>query len=285
MREEPVAQNLYDLFELEEIEENLFRGRSQDLGLDRLFGGQVLGQALAAAERTVPDRAVHSFHAYFLLMGSDKAPIVYQVERLRDGRSFTTRHVVAIQKGKPLFSMTASFQVDEAGMEHQANMPDVPGPDEFPPLLEALGRMRERNLRLEKFLHEFPIEIRPVTPVNPYASGIHLPFSRVWMRAVGRLPDGRGLHQALLAYASDYGLITTAGLPHGVPANEGKFQEASLDHALWFHRDFRMDEWLLYVTDSPNLSNARGFTQGRIFTRDGKLVASVAQEGLIRERT
>lgn len=276
--------SLHDLFELEQIEDNLFRGRSQDFGLNRVFGGQVLGQALAAAGRTVTGRTAHSFHAYFLLIGNDKAPIIYTVDRIRDGRSFTTRRVVAIQHGRPIFNMSASFQVEEKGMEHQAAIPDVPGPEELPTLLEALGDMPERNWGAEKFLHEFPIEVRPVQPVNPFASGTYLPYARLWFRAIEELPPNLGLHQAILAYASDYGLITTAGLPHGVHSKAGRFQEASLDHALWFHRSFRMDEWLLYVTDSPNLSNARGFTQGRIFNREGKLVASVAQEGLIRER-
>jgi len=276
--------HLIELFELEQIEENFFRGRSQDLGLSRVFGGQVLGQALAAAGRTVGGHPAHSFHGYFLLTGDHRAPIIYAVDRIRDGRSFTTRRVVAIQNGRPIFNMSASFQVEEKGIEHQAAMPDVPGPDELPKLLESMARMRERNLRVEKFLQGFPIEIRPVHPLNPFATGNYLPTACIWLRAAGELPSHPELHRVILAYASDYGLLTTAGLPHGIPSLEGKFQEASLDHALWFHRNFRIDDWLLYVTESPNFSNARGFTQGRFFSRDGKLVASVAQEALIRER-
>lgn len=275
----------HDLFDLERIEENLFRGKSQDMGLKRVFGGQVLGQALAAAGRTVPERTAHSFHAYFLLIGNDQLPIVYEVDRIRDGRSFTTRRVVAIQNGRAIFNMSVSFQVAEEGLEHQNAMPETPGPEGLPTLLDVLGEMNEPNGVQQHFFEEFPIEIRPTQPVNPFLAGNYLPLTSVWFRSVGKLPDDFHLHQAILAYASDYGLITTAGLPHGVPSSKGKFQEASLDHALWFHRDFRMDEWLLYVTDSPNASNARGFTRGSIYSREGKLIASVAQEGLIRERS
>ncbi|ABB32465.1 acyl-CoA thioesterase [Geobacter metallireducens GS-15] len=279
-----MKQILPEILELEQIEENLYRGLSQNLGVNRIYGGQVLGQALAAAGKTVIGRKAHSFHAYFLLMGDNKLPVMYEVDRIHEGHSFATRRVVAIQRGRAIFAMTASFQIEEKGLEHQASMPEVPAPEELPTLVETLGKMAAPNRRLQNFFNNFPIEIRPVKPVNPYASGMYLPFSSVWLRSTDRLSDCVGFHQAALAYASDYGLITTAGLPHDVPSQKGKYLEASLDHALWYHRDFRMDEWVLYVAESPSASNARGFSQGQFFSRDGRLIASVAQEGLIRER-
>jgi acyl-CoA thioesterase-2 len=281
----PVLDELLNLLKLEPIEENIFRGQSQDLGYGSVFGGQVLGQALSAAYRTVPpERRAHSLHAYFLRPGDARKPIVYNVDCIRDGKSFTTRRVVAVQKGRPIFNLAASFQIEERGFDHQAPAPEVAGPDGIASELELATRHADRipaAIR-EKILCRRPIEIRPVDPVNPFAPDKRPPFSHSWIRAAGGLPDDPAVHQYLLAYASDFSLLATTMLPHGHTFWEPQMQVASLDHAMWFHREFRMDDWLLYAMDSPNACRARGLSFGKVYTRAGVLVASVAQEGLIR---
>jgi acyl-CoA thioesterase II len=281
----PQVQELVEMLQVERLEQNLFRGVSGDIGSPRVFGGQVLGQALMAAALTVEaGRSVHSLHAYFLRPGDKQARIVYDVERIRDGGSFTTRRVVAIQHGQPIFNFAASFHIEEAGPSHRAGMPDVPGPDG----LESELALRRRHLdrlpqRLRDVLHaETAIELRPVTPLDPFDPPPAPPRNDVWFRAIDRLPDDPVLHQAMLAYSSDFGLLRPALMPHRLSWMQGNVQLVSLDHAMWFHDRFRLDEWLLYHTDSPASGNARGFSRGSIFTQDGCLVASVAQEGLMR---
>src|SRR6266508_3984063 len=280
------VQDLLTILDLEPLEVNLFRGRSPQAGWQRVFGGQVIGQALVAALRTVEHRPPHSMHAYFLLPGDPKVPIVYDVDRIRDGRSFTTRRVVAIQHGHAIFTMAVSFHADEPGLAHQANMPDVPKPEELPSEAEikekALPHMPEPMRRY--YERERPIELRPVEFSRYLGVKSEDAKFHVWIRATGPLPDDPAIHQCVLAYASDMTLLDTALVPHGRTLFERAFMAASLDHALWFHRPFRADDWLLYAQDSPNLAGARGFSRGLIFARDGRLVASVAQEGLIRER-
>jgi acyl-CoA thioesterase-2 len=282
-----VLEDLLALLELEPIEENLFRGRSQDLGFRQLFGGQVLGQALSAASKTVvSDRHVHSLHSYFLRPGDVSMPVVYTVDRVRDGGSFTTRRVVAIQKGQPIFTMTASFQGEEPGVSHHAPMPQVPGPEGLPTDIDLLRRHADRmpeRVR-EKFLGDKPIEMRPVAARDPFAPAPAEPLKYVWLRANGELPEDPQVHRYVLAYASDFNLITTGLLPHGLSVMQPGLQIASIDHALWFHGNFRMNDWLLYAMESPWAGNARALAHGRIFTRDGRLVASVSQEGLVRQR-
>lgn len=281
-----VMQEVLDLLELEVIEAGLFRGQSRNLVGKNVFGGQVLGQALMAAGRTVEGRLAHSMHAYFLRAGDTTAPIVYQVESIRDGKSFATRNVKAIQHGEIIFTMSASFAVHEEGLEHQVEMPKVEGPEGIPSETEL--RQKIASLIPEKvravFVRERPIEIRPINPVNPFAPVKQEALRHQWMRAQNRLPDDPFLHQCILAFASDFALMGTAMLPHGVSFMQNNMQAASLDHAMWFHRDFRVDEWLLYVMDSPNASASRGMNFGKIFTQDGKLVATTAQEGLMRLR-
>ena len=282
-----VLDDLLELLKLEPIEENLFRGRSQDLGYRQLFGGQVLGQALSAASQTVrAERHVHSMHGYFLRPGDAGLPVVYTVARVRDGGSFTTRRVTAVQRGEPIFTMMASFQGEEPGLEHQAKMPDVPPPEQLPSDLELLRRKAHfipEKLR-DKFLCDKPIEIRPVTPFDPFEPKPQEPVKHVWFRADGDMPEDPQVHKYLLAYASDFNLITTVLQPHGVSFTQRNMQMASLDHALWFHGNVRVNDWLLYTMDSPWTGNARGLARGHIFTRQGQLVASVAQEGLVRLR-
>ena len=284
-RADAVLEELLGLLKLERIEENLFRGQSQDLGFENVFGGQVLGQALSAAYQTVPvERRVHSLHAYFLRPGDPRKPIVYDVDCIRDGKSFTTRRVVAIQKGRAVLNMAASFQVDEPGFDHQAAAPQPPGPEGITSERELALKVADQipaSIR-EKILCRKAIEIRPVDPVNPFAPEKREPLRFVWFKAAGRLPDDPMIHQYMLAYASDFRLVLTALYPHGQSYWNPRMQVASLDHAMWYHRDFRMDDWLLYAMESPNAGNARGLNNGRIYTRSGKLVASVAQEGLIR---
>lgn len=280
-----VLGELLELLALERIEENLFRGQSQDLGWGAVFGGQVLGQALSAAEQTVPDdRPVHSLHGYFLRRGDAARPIVYDVDPIRDGKSFTTRRVVAIQGGQAIFNLSASFQRREQGFEHQDEMPEVPEP-------EGLLSQRELALRhadripepmRKQATCERPIEVRPVEPADPMQPTKRPPRRCIWYRTAGKLPDTPSIHQYLLAYASDFNLIGSSMLPHGVTWLSEGMQVASLDHAMWLHRPFRLDDWLLYAIDSPSASGARGLARGRFFTRDGRLVASVMQEGLIR---
>jgi acyl-CoA thioesterase II len=285
--EENVLGELLKLLKLEKIEENIFRGQSQDLGFGAVFGGQVLGQALSAAYQTVPEgRRAHSLHGYFLRSGDALKPIVYNVDCIRDGKSFTTRRVVAIQKGRAIFNVAASFQVAEAGFEHQAPAPQVPGPEGITAELELAMRVADRipePIR-NKILCKKSIEIRPINPNNPFSPEIREPQRFAWFKAIDRLPDDPVVHQYLLAYASDFSLVGTALYPHGHSFWEPRMQVASLDHAMWFHRDFRMDDWLLYAMESPNASGARGLNNGCIYTRTGKLVASVTQEGLIRLR-
>lgn len=283
-----VLDDLVEQLALERIEVDLFRGQSQDLGWGTVFGGQVLGQALSAAAQTVPpERHVHSLHAYFLRPGNVARPIVYEVDRIRDGGSFTTRRVVAIQEGRAIFNMAASFQIEEDGFDHQDAMPAVAPPESFPTDEERMAAFVHKlppALR-DRAIAERPFEMRAVDPVDdPFAPAPRPPSRMVWFRASGRLADTPALHRYLLAYASDYSFVTTALLPHGAGWMTPGMQVASLDHVMWFHRPFRVDDWLLSVMDSPSAHGARGLARGRIFTADGTLVASTAQEGLIRRR-
>jgi len=280
----PILADLLKLLELERIEDRIFRGESRDLGGARVFGGQVLGQALTAASYTVHGRSVHSLHAYFLVAGDVNAPIVYEVDVARDGKSFSNRRVVAIQHGQPIFNMTASFQVPEEGLEHAAPMPQVPGPEGLPDVRElppdAVTKVPEK---MRRFLtHERPFEFRSVEPIHLVMPPRAAPVRHIWLKTLAKLPDNPDLHRNVLAYVSDYQLVSTATLPHGIHFAEGNVQLASLDHAMWFHRPFRADEWLLYAMESPNASGGRGLALGRFFTRDGVLVASTAQEGVVR---
>ncbi len=277
---------LLNLLDLEHLEVNLFRGKSPVDRSQRVFGGQVLGQALVAAGATVDEGQAHSLHSYFLRPGDPAQPILYQVDRIRDGRSFTTRRVTAIQHGRAIFHLETSFQKPEKGPEHQADMPDAPDP-------ETLPTWRERILAFNDDLpprerewldRERPIDARYVEDINPMAPGRQPPHLRVWVRTNGALPDSPLLHQSVAAYASDLSLMDTALMPHDVSWLDDNHQVASLDHAMWFHRPFRADQWLLYQQESPAAAGARGFSTGRMFTRDGVLVVSLAQEGLIRRR-
>jgi acyl-CoA thioesterase-2 len=281
---------LVSILDLEELELNLFRGRTPKEDRVRVFGGQVAGQALVAAGRTVEDGlVVHSLHSYFLRPGDPSIPIVYQVDRLRDGKSFTTRRVTAIQHGQPIFNLSASFQRPEQGIEHQIEKPASPDPDTLQTFKQRIEPYLQRNLHpeLKKWLQrERPIDMRYVNPPDYLHPEKRPPHQQVWIRADGKLPDDAPLllHQCIVAYASDMTLIDTATLPHQIPWFDPNVQMASLDHAMWFHRPFRADEWLLYAQESPTATGARGFTTGRLYTRDGVLVVSVAQEGLIRKR-
>ncbi|MGE0564729.1 MAG: acyl-CoA thioesterase II [Pseudolabrys sp.] len=281
------VQELLKVLDLEQLDPNLFRGVSPKVTWQRVFGGQVIAQALVAAVRTVDGRQPHSMHAYFLLPGDPKVPIIYDVDRIRDGKSFTTRNVTARQHGHPIFSMLVSFHVEEDGLDHQATMPDVPPPDDLPndpqARADVLARMPEPVRRY--YERERPIELRPVELDRYLGQKYESGRFNVWIRTTGPLPDGvPALHQCVLAYASDMMLLDTALVPHGRSLFEPDFMGASLDHALWLHRPFRADQWMLYSQDSPNLHGSRGFARGLIFTQDGKLVASVAQEGLVRLR-
>ena len=277
-----------EILDLEKLEQNLFRGRSPQSGWQRVFGGQVIGQALVAAQRTVnADRRVHSLHGYFMRPGDPEVPIIYEVDRIRDGRSFTTRRVVAIQHGQAIFSMSASFQVGENGLEHFIEMPEVPMPDDLmseKKLAEQFIDHAPENVR-KYWQRERPIELRPVS-LKHYLSKEKLePKQNIWMRATGELPGDPAIHEAVLAYASDMTLLDTSLYAHGGRVFDQKIQVASLDHSMWFHRPLNIQEWHLYAQDSPNSSGARGFTRGGIYDQSGTLVASVAQEGLIREKT
>ncbi|MBU54745.1 MAG: acyl-CoA thioesterase II [Deltaproteobacteria bacterium] len=282
-----VLDELLALLSLEAIEKGIYRGQSQDLGFGAVFGGQVIGQALSAAKETIPeDRHVHSFHCYFLRAGDAQKPIVYDVQQVRDGRSFHMRRVEAIQHGQSIFYMTASFQVDEEGLEHQAEMPSVPPPEELMSELEIARKYQERipaHIR-EQITCDKPIEMKPVKFHNPLNPKPMEPVRHIWFRTNGKLPDNPIVHRYLLAYASDFNFLPTATQPHGISFMSPRMKMASLDHAMWFHRDFRFDDWLLYSIDSPSASGARGLVRGQFFTRDGKLVASTTQEGLIRLR-
>jgi acyl-CoA thioesterase-2 len=281
----PVEQ-LIALLDLDPIEVNIFRGVSPKDRSQRVFGGQVLGQALVAATRTVEGRFCHSLHAYFLVPGDPRVPILYEVDRSRDGKSFSSRRVVAIQHGRQIFHMSVSFQVEEPGLEHQMDAPKTPPPDAFPSEDEVRRRVADQvpERHREQFLRPRPIELRSVNRTDIIRPDKQPPHQAVWFRATGALPDNVGLHQCVLAYASDMTLLDTSLLPHGIGWFDNRVQMASIDHAMWFHRPFRADEWLLYVQDSPSAYGARGFNRGLIYTEAGTLVASVAQEGLIRLR-
>jgi acyl-CoA thioesterase-2 len=277
--------DLLKLLDLERIEDNLFRGESRVVGAPQVFGGQVLGQALVAASRTVEGRQVHSLHAYFLRRGDLSVPIVFEVDRSRDGGSFTSRRVVAVQHGQPILTMSASFQVAEPGLEHQAPMPEAPPPESLRDLAELEAEVIERmpHKVTGYFRNQRPFEFRAVSP-DDYLTREKRPARKlVWFRVTGQLAADQTLHRCLLTYVSDYHLLATATMPHGV--NFLQLQVASIDHAIWFHRDLQVDDWLLYAIESPSASGARGFSRGAIYARDGALVASVAQEGLIRENS
>ena len=278
---------LLTILDIERLEENLFRGLSPQVGWQRVFGGQVIGQALVAANRTVNGRLAHSLHAYFLRAGDPSVPIIYSVDRIRDGGSFTTRRVVAVQHGQAIFSMAASFHKQETGLEHQIKMPEVPPPESLPSEAELKACLIDRVPPQVKayWERERPIEIRPVDLSRYLTPGNHDPSQQVWIRATGELSNEQSLHQCVLAYASDFTLLDTALIAHGRFVFDPKLILASLDHALWFHRKLRADEWLLYAQDSPISGGGRAFCRGMLFTRDGKLVASTAQEGLLRERS
>lgn len=280
-------ETLLSILDLEQLEHNLYRGRSPQVGWQRVFGGQVIGQALVAAGRTVEGRGVHSLHAYFMRPGDPAVPIIYEVDRLRDGGSFTTRRVTAIQHGQPIFAMSCSFQVLEDGLVHQhIDMPAVPPPEDLPGEEEIA---RDYIARAPEGVRKYwsrprPLEIRPVD-IGLYLRRDRIePAQYIWVRAVEKLPDDPAIHSCVLAYASDLTLLDSSLVAHGRSVFDRDMQAASLDHAMWFHRPFRADEWLLYAEDSPSASGARGFTRGSLFSRDGRLVASVAQEGLIRVR-
>ena len=280
-----IVEKLVQLLHLEQLEHNLYRGESRDIGTRDVFWGQVLAQALSAAVHTVePDRLVHSLHAYFILPGDIQAPIVYHVDRIRDGRSFTTRRVVAVQHGRAIFFMSASFQVAEEGVSHQMPMPEVKKPDEIPSLKSLFPEPPQGlpEVLRRYFAEDQPVEFRPVTLDNPFAPVPREPINHVWFRITEKVADQPSLHRILLAYVSDFNLLGTAMRPHALSAAQPGIKVASLDHALWFHRPFRADDWLLYALDSPSSSESRGFCRGSIFTQSGELIASVAQEGLIR---
>jgi acyl-CoA thioesterase II len=281
----PLVTELLDLLRLERLEDNLYRGQSRDIGTRYVFGGQVLGQALSAAQQTVDaDRVVHSLHAYFLRAGDIEHPIVYDVDRTRDGGSFSVRRVTAIQHGKPIFVLASSFQHPEPGAEHQLSPPDVPKPEDLPQAdpLDA-DTVSQMPAKMQRWLsRRGPFEFRPVYPRDELRPTKRPPYQQVWFRLDEQLPDEPTLHQALLAYASDFHLIGTTTFPGGISYLQPNVQMASLDHAMWFHRPFRADQWLLYACDSPSGQGARGLARGSIYSYDGRLVASTAQEGLIR---
>lgn len=282
-----VLNELSALLQLEFIEQGLYRGQSQDLGYKALFGGQVMGQALSAAQETMAEnRFVHSLHSYFLRPGNASLPVVYEVEVIRDGASFSTRRVQAIQNGKAIFYMTASFQHAEQGFDHQDSMPNVAPPESLSSFTDYLKDNQEHipeRLR-QKFLAEKPIDIRPVQQYNWLAPKPTDSIHQVWIKANGQLSDDLRMHTYLLAYTSDFHFLPTALLPHGASHWQPNFQIATIDHAMWFHRPFRFDDWLLYCMDSPSASNGRGLVKGQIYDQKGRLVASTMQEGVIRQR-
>lgn len=280
-------QEVLDLLNLEKIEENIFRGVSPKDRVQRVFGGQVLGQALMAASRTVEARLCHSLHAYFLRPGDPKVPILYEVDRSRDGGSFTSRRVVAIQHGRPIFTLEASFQREELGLEHAFAAPDVPPPETLESDNDLRAKIPKDRIPPELCAWVFrprPIETRQIDPRPYFEPAPRPPQETLWIKTSGSMPDDPALHRAMLAFASDLSMLGTALCPHGIGWYDDKVQLASLDHAMWFHRPFRADEWLLLVQDSPSASGARGFNRGTLYSREGALVASVAQEGLIRPR-
>ncbi len=280
-------ENLLSILDLERLEQDLYRGNSPQVGWQRVFGGQVIAQALVAAQRTMDeDRHVHSLHGYFMRPGDPEVPIIYEVDRIRDGKSFNTRRVVAIQHGRAIFSLSASFQVDEPGLDHQIDMPDVPMPESLigeADLKERFLKNAPENVR-RYWERERPIEMRPIS-LEHYISREKLaPVQNIWVRANGAVPDDPRIQAAVLAYLSDMTLLDTSLFAHGLSVFSGKIQAASLDHSMWFHRPYAMDDWMLYAQDSPSTSGARGLNRGGLYTRDGMLIASVAQEGLIRQR-
>ena len=280
----PVSE-LIELLSLERLEDNLFRGQRRDIGTKYVFGGQVLGQALSAAQATLTQpRAAHSLHAYFLRAGDIEAPIVYNVDRTRDGGSFSVRRVTAIQHGQVIFFCAASFQEHEAGAEHQLSMPEVPKPEDLEPAPAVPPeKLALLPIKVQRWLDRHgPFEFRHVYPRDELNPPKRPPFQQVWFRLSAKVGDAPELHRALLAYASDFHLLGTATFPHGISYYQPNVLMASLDHALWFHRPFRADDWLLYSIDSPSAQDARGLARGQIFDRSGRLVASTAQEGLIR---
>ncbi|MBC7793648.1 MAG: acyl-CoA thioesterase II [Clostridia bacterium] len=284
-----VLDKLLQLLALERIEDNLFRGQSERWGSPTVFGGQALGQALSAAMYTLPaSRHVHSLHAYFLRPGDVAKPIVYDVDRIRDGTSFTTRRVRAIQNGHAILALTASFQIEEPGFDHQDTMPEAPPPETC---LTDIERVADELDRFPEAAHKYltrerAFELRSTDPKDdPFRPEPHPPKRMVWLRTSGKLPDEPALHRKLAAYVSDYAFLTTALCPHGYSWMAPEMQVASIDHSMWFHRPFRIDDWLLHVMDSPSANGARGLVRGQLFTRDGKLVASTAQEGLLRRHS
>jgi len=281
-----LVSRLVELLTVETLDDGLYQGAPLPDGKGRVFGGQVIAQALQAAQLTVENRASHSLHAYFMRPGEEGLPIIYKVDNDYDGRSFATRRVIASQKGKPILSMLLSFHTQETGLEHQDPMPDVPPPDA---LISETDYWQQRAHKLpggaiRHLLRPRPIEFRHIVPRSPFGGKPREPRHGSWFKAVAPLPDDAGLHRAILAYASDMTLLGTSSLPHGISFMTPGLQSASLDHALWIHEPFRADEWLLYTTDSPWAGGARGFNRGQIFSQDGRLVASVAQEGLMRMR-
>ena len=280
------VEDLVQTLDLEPIELNLFRGHNADRDRERLYGGQVIAQALAAAYRTVEDRVCHSLHAYFIRPGDPKVPVLYQVDRARDGRSFATRRVVAIQHGEQIFNLAASFQVAEDGLEHQADMPEAPDPETLPDERTRWAELAAHmpRERAEWMMRERPLEMRPVDPQNPVQPTVLPASQRVWFRVRAAVGPDVALNQCLLAYASDMSLLGTCMRPHGVDWNTRGMQSASLDHAIWFHHPVQVEEWMLYAQDSPSAAGARGFNRGSVYTRQGLLAASVAQKGLIRLR-
>jgi acyl-CoA thioesterase II len=279
-----LLDDLLKVMTLERLEMDLFRGESRDIGSPQVFGGQVLGQALVAATATVEDRAVHSLHAYFLRRGDFNSPIVYEVDRALDGKHFSSRRVVAIQHGRQIFNMSASFQAAETGLDHQIPLPDVPQPEALPDVESYYREMADKLPPAARRVLEQkrPFEFRPVHPPDHLRREKSAAIKYIWFRAVDTLPDDEALHRGLLAYVSDFHLLDTALKPHGISMISPNLVIASIDHAMWFHRSVRVDDWLLYAIDSPSASGARGFTRGSVFARDGRLVASAAQEGLIR---
>lgn len=276
---------LLTLLQLSRQDENTFIGESENLGLPQVYGGQVIGQALSAARYTVDSqRTVHSFHSYFLYPGDPEQPILYDVETLRDGQSFSTRRVKAMQNGRSIFYLTASYQQATEGFEHQNTMPTIPGPEHYASeneIAAKIAHLLPEPLK-KTFCGERPIEVRPVTVVNPLNPEKLEPKQYLWIKANGPMPDNQLIHQYLLAYASDWGFLVTALQPHGVSLMTPKFQVATIDHSIWYHRPFKMDDWLLFAIESPTASNGRGLVRGEIYSRDGTLVASAVQEGVMR---
>ncbi len=279
--------NLLQLLDLEELDDCLFRGNSEHIGLPQVFGGQVIGQALSASRYTVSDdRTVHSMHSYFLYPGDPEKPIIYHVDKLRDGRSFSTRRVKAIQNGRPIFYLTASYHGEAPGFQHQLQMPEIPGPENYASEQEIIKKVAHLLPKkfADSFTQERAIEVRPVNVIDPINPEKTEAKQYLWIKATGELPQNQLMHQYILGYASDWGFLTTALHPHGVSLMTPNFQVATIDHSIWFHRPFNIDEWLLFAIESPTASNTRGLVRGEIFDQQGTLVASAVQEGVMRWR-